>query len=144
MPLPFYIHPPSLIRKFLKRLVPLLLMTIVITACAPVQGYFVRLDPNLQEWIVYGATLLVGIGLMALSSIPALKWLADYLGPYRAAISAWLAGVIIQLAQAGILDRIPQIWDNVVTIVMQLIVAVIVTLYSFRLLRDRNVKGFQA
>jgi hypothetical protein len=71
-----------------------------------------------------------------------LEWLANKLGPFKTVIDAWLAGVVIQFLQAGLLDRIPQMWDNVVAIAMQLIVAVIVTLYSFRLLRDRRVEGF--
>jgi len=115
----------------------------LVSACSPVASAFVKLDPALANWITIGATLLVGLLLVQLSNIPALKWLADYLGQYRLAVSAWLAGIIVQFLQAGLLDKIPAMWDNVVTIVMQLIVAVIVTLYGFRLLGDRGVKGFR-
>jgi len=128
----------------MKRLFVLLLCAVLLTACSPVASAFVRLDPALADWITIGATVLVGFLLVQLFSIPALKWLADYLGQYRLAVSAWLAGVIVQFLQAGLLDKIPAMWDNVVTIVMQLIVAVIVTLYGFRLLKDRGTKGFRS
>ena len=131
--------------KFLKMRVPFLAMVlcvVILSACAPVAGVLVKLDPALANWVAIGVTFLIGVALAYLLGVPALKWLADYLGQYRLAVSAWLAGVIVQFIQAGILDKIPAMWDNVVTIVMQLIVAVIVTLYGFRLLRDRKVKGF--
>jgi NADH:ubiquinone oxidoreductase subunit 4 (subunit M) len=133
---------PFPIRKALQRLALFALTALILASCAPVQAAYVQIDPGLQDWIVYGATLLVGFLLVKLANFPALKWLADYLGPYKAAVSAWLAGVIVQFIQAGVFDRIPQIWDNAVTILMQLIVAVIVTLYGFRLLRDRGTRGF--
>jgi hypothetical protein len=128
----------------MKRIFVLLLCAVLLTACAPMASAYVRLDPELANWITIGATLVVGFLLVQLSNIPALKWLADYLGQYRVAVAAWLAGVIVQFLQAGLLDKIPAMWDNVVTIVMQLIVAVIVTLYGFRLLRDRGAKGFRS
>ena len=122
----------------------MLLAVSVVTACAPVAHAFVRLNPDLANWIVYGVTLLFGFLLMKLATLPQLSWLVDYLGRNQAIIIAWFSGIVIQFLQAGILDKIPQMWDNVVTIVMQLIVAVIVTLYGFHLLGKRGVRGFRA
>lgn len=126
------------------RLMTILSLSVLLAACSPVASAFVQLDPALANWITIGATLLVGFLLVKLSNIPVLKWLADYLGQYRVAVAAWLAGIIVQFVQAGILDKIPAMWDNVVTIVMQLLVAVFVTLYGFRRLADRGVRGFRS
>lgn len=131
-------------KKFLFAMV-VMTLAFILSACAPVAGASVQLDPALAEWIVIGSTVLVGIVIAKASEIPFVAKLLEYfkVEQYRLAISAWLAGLIIEFVQAGILDRIPAMWDNVVPIVMQLIVAVIVTLYGFRLLVDRQVKGFK-
>lgn len=121
----------------------IVLGVLVLSSCSSAASAYVALDPKLADWVTIGATALVGFLLMKLSTIPQLEWLVNYLGQYRVAVAAWLGGVIVQFFQAGILDKIPAMWDNVVTIVMQLIVAVIVTLYGFRLLGDRGVKGFK-
>lgn len=120
-------------------------LAFILSACATVAGAFVQLDPALADWIVIGSTVLVGVLIAKASEIEFVAKILKYfkVEQYRFAISAWLAGVITQFLQAGILDKIPAMWDNVVTIVMQLIVSVIVTLYGFRLLADRSVKGFK-
>jgi hypothetical protein len=122
----------------------------VLSACAPVAAAYVKLDPALADWVLYGATILVGIVFVQLSQVPAVIRLLEFfhidpakIEQYKFAASAWLAGIVIQFVQAGILDKIPQMWDNVVTLVMQLIVAVIVTLYSFHVFKRRGVQGFR-
>lgn len=121
----------------------------VLSACAPVAAAYVKLDPQLADWVLYGATILVGFVFVKLSQVPAVIRLLAFLGidpakieQYKLVASAWLAGIVIQFLKAGILDRIPSMWDNVVTIAMQLIVAVIVTLYSFHVFKRRGVQGF--
>lgn len=122
----------------------------VLSACAPVAAAYVKLDPALADWVLYGATVLVGFVFVKLSQVPAVIRLLEFLRidpakieQYKFVASAWLAGVVIQFLQAGILDKIPTMWGNVVTIVMQLVVAVIVTLYSFQVFRRRGVQGFR-
>src|SRR5512138_3806395 len=109
----------------------------LLSSCAPVASAYVQLDPALAEWVMIGATVLVAFLLAKASEIPFVKRLLDYfkVNEYRLAISAWLGGVIVQFIQAKILDTIPAMWDNVAAIVMQLIVAVIVTLYGFHVLK---------
>lgn len=132
-------------KRFTVSLVLAVVLGVFLPACAPVAGALVKLDPTLAEWIVIGSTVIVGYLFAKAGGIPFVAKLLEYfkVAQYKLVISAWLAGVAIQFLQAGILDRIPQMWDNVVTIAMQLIVAVIVTLYSFRLLKDRGVQGFK-
>ena len=132
-----------LFRKLFLFALVVMTLAFILSACAPVASAYVQLDPSLADWIVYGVTALFAFLLMKLAADPRLAWLARYLGQYRSVIIAWFSGVLIQLLQAGILDKIPQMWDNVVTIAMQLIVAVIVTLYSFRLLSERGVTGLK-
>jgi len=123
-----------------------MVLGVLLSGCAPVAAAYVKLDPALADWVLYGATLLVGFLLVKLAQTPWGQKLLDYfhIEQYKLAIAAWLAGIAIQFLQAGILDRIPEMWDNVVTIVMQLIVAVIVTLYGFHLLAKRGVQGFRS
>jgi len=129
-----------------RNLFSILVLGVVLSACAPVAGAFVQLDPALANWVTIAATLLVGILFAKAAEIPLVAKLLEYLHAenYKMAISAWLAGVVVQFLQAGILDKIPAMWDNVVAIVMQLLVAVIVTLYGFHLLAKRGVKGFRS
>jgi hypothetical protein len=129
-----------------KHFVPFVLaLGVLLSACSPVAQAFVQLDPALANWITIGATVVVGFLLAKAGEIPFVKQIIEYfhIEQHKLVISAWLAGVVIQFVQAGVLDRIPQMWDNVVTIVMQLLVAVIVTLYSFKRLADRGVQGFR-
>ncbi len=136
--------------KRMSRLMVVMALALLLSACAPVASAYVQLDPALATWIVIGATVVVGYLFAKAQELPfVLQLLAFFRIPpekveqYRMATSAWLAGIVVQFLQASILDRIPSMWDNVVTIVMQLIVAVLVTLYTFRRLADRNVKSFR-
>jgi hypothetical protein len=131
--------------KKIALLLVLALGVFVLSACSGVASAYVQLDPALADWITIGATVVVGFLLAKAGEISFVKQILEYfhIEQHKLAISAWFAGVVIQFLQAGVLDRIPQMWDSVVTIVMQLIVAVIVTLYSFRLLADRKVEGFK-
>lgn len=99
-------------------------------------AFFVQLDPRLQELIVLGLTALVTYLLVALSNVPALKWLADYLGQYKAGIVTWLAGLVFNLLQ-NVLNRVPESWDTVLSLAMQLIVEVVLVLLSLYGLRKR-------
>lgn len=132
----------------MKKVFPLFVLMVsgvlFLSACAA-QVQAVTLDPGLADWIGVAATVLVGFLLVKAAEVPFVKSLLEYfhIEQHKLAISAWLAGVAVQFIQAEVLDKIPEMWDNVVVIVMQLIVAVIVTLYAFRRLADRGVQGFR-
>lgn len=103
-------------------------------------SFFVQLDPRLQEFIALALTFVVGFLLLKLAALsPAL---AEYLGQYKVGIVTWLTGLVVNLIQNA-LNRIPETWDNVAALVMQLIVEVAVVLFGFSLLRKRGVKGLQ-
>ena len=106
------------------------------------ESFLVQLDPDLQNLIVLGLTALVGVGLVALSNVPSLKWLADYLGQYKAAIVTWAAGLIFNLLQ-NILNQVPESWDTALALFMRLIVEVAVVLLAMYGLRKAGVKSLQ-
>lgn len=129
--------------KTFKFLPLVLLAAFVLSACVA-QAQAVLLDPELVDWIGVGATVLVGFVLVQLARVPFLARLIEYfkIEQYTLVISAWLAGVIVQFVQTRVLDQIPQELDSVVALIMRLAVAIIVTLYGFRRLADRGVRGF--
>lgn len=104
-------------------------------------GFLVQLDPRLQELIALGVTVVVSFLFLQIANV--LPWLAEYLGQYKTGIVVWLTGVVVQLVQAQ-LDRIPESWDSIVALVMQLIIEVIMVLVGFALYRRAKIKGYQA
>jgi len=106
------------------------------------QSFLVQLDPKLQELIVLGLTALVTFLLLQLAAVPSLKWLADYLGEYKVSIVTWGAGLIFNLLQ-NVLNKIPESWDSVLLLVMQLIVEVAAVLLAFAALRKAGVRGLK-
>lgn len=107
----------------------------------PFTSFFVQLDPRLQDLITLLLTGTVSYALLQLAAIfPAL---AEYLGQYKAGIVTFLTGLVVNLLQ-NVLNRIPENWDTVTALVMQLIVEVIIVLTAFTVLRKRGAKALQA
>ena len=104
---------------------------------------FVQLPANFQHLIVFLLTLGVSFILLQLANIPALKWLADYLGNYKVGIVTWLSGLVFNLLQNA-LNSIPATWDSVLTVFLQLIVEVAIVLLGFAGYRRLNFRGANA
>ena len=102
---------------------------------------FVAVDPALQELIVVGLTALVSFLLLQLAAIS--PTLAAYLGQYKTGIVVWISGLVFQLLQNG-LNQVPENWESVAVLVMQLIVSVAVVLLGFAGLRKMNARGSAA
>lgn len=103
-------------------------------------GFLVQLDPRLQELITLLITGGVSLALLQLAALyPAL---AEYLGQYKAGIVTFLTGLVVNLMQ-NVLNRIPESWDAVVALVMQLIVEVVLVLLAFAFLRKRGVRALR-
>jgi putative flippase GtrA len=102
---------------------------------------YVTLDPQLAEWIGFAATAIVSFLILQVANT--LPWLGEYLGQHRVGITVWLTGVLVQLAQAQ-LDRIPESFDSIVALVMQLIGQVIIVMVGFALYRKAQAKGHEA
>ena len=105
--------------------------------------FFVQLDPNFQELVVFLLTAAVSFVILQLVNTPALKWLGDYLGQYKVGIVTWLSGLVFQLLQNA-LNQIPAQYDNVALLVMQLIVEVAIALGVFAFWRRAQARGFRA
>lgn len=102
---------------------------------------YVQLDPRLAEYIALGVTAVVSFLILQVSaSIP---WLGEYLGQHRVGITVWLTGIIVQLVQAR-LDQIPESFDSIVTLVMNLIIQVIIVFVAFAVYKRTQAKGSQA
>jgi hypothetical protein len=102
---------------------------------------YVTLDPQLAEWIGLAATAIVAFLILQVANT--LPWLGEYLGQHRVGITVWLTGILVQLTQSY-LDRIPETFDSIVVLVMQLIVQVVVVFVTFAALKRAQVKGSQA
>lgn len=104
-----------------------------------IQG-FVQTSPDIQALITFAVTALFSFLLLQLVSIPALKWLADYLGQFKTQIVVWVVGLVVSLLD-GVLLNVPLAWEPVAVIVMQLIVAVAAVFGIFGFLSRRGVRG---
>ena len=103
---------------------------------------FVSTSPDIQALITIGVTFLVSFLLLKLIDVPALKWLADYLGQYKTQIVTWAVGLIVSFLD-GWLVKIPLQWEPVAVLVMQLIVAVAAVFGVFGFLSNRGVRGLK-
>lgn len=103
--------------------------------------YFVSTPPDVQALITVGVTFLVSFLLLQLANVPALKWLADYLGQNKVQIVTWAVGLLVA-AMDGALTNVPLAWEPVVVIAFQLIVAVFAALGVFGSLAKRGYKAF--
>lgn len=102
---------------------------------------FVEVSPALQDLILFGITALVSFLLLQLANVSPM--LAKYFGEYKNAIIVWLVGLIVQLLNAG-LQKIPATWDEVTSLVMQLIVSVVAVLLAFAGWKRLNAPGASA
>jgi putative flippase GtrA len=102
---------------------------------------YVTLDPQLAEWIGLAATAIVSFLILQVANT--LPWLGEYLGQHRVGITVWLTGILVQLTQSY-LDRIPETFDSIVVLVMQLIVQVVAVIVAFALYRRAQIKGYRA
>jgi uncharacterized protein YacL len=103
---------------------------------------FVSTPPDIQALITIGVTFVVSFLLLKLLEVPALKWLADYLGQYKTQIVTWAVGLIVA-ALDGVLLNVPLAWEPVVVIAFQLIVAVAAVFGVFGFLSNRGVSGLR-
>lgn len=103
--------------------------------------FLVQLDPNIQNLIALGVTLVVSFLLLQLAALS--PTLAEYIGQYKVGIVTWATGLLVQLIQAQ-LNQVPVEWDGVLVIAMKLIVEVAVVLGVFALARKTKVKGYRA
>lgn len=103
--------------------------------------YFVSLPPDIQMLITIGVTFLVSFLLLQLANVPALKWLAEYLGQNKVQIVTWAVGLIVA-ALDGLLVKVPLAWEPVVIIAFQLVAAVFAALGVFAVLAKRGYKAF--
>lgn len=103
---------------------------------------FIQTPADIQALITVGVTFVVSFLLLKLVDVPALKWLADYLGQYKVQIVTWAVGLIVA-ALDGLLTQIPLAWEPVTVIVFQLIVAVAAVFGVFDFLSKRGVRGLK-
>lgn len=102
---------------------------------------FLQLPDPLQAAIVALVTFVVGFVFTQVSN--AVPWLGAFLGQYKVEISMAISGALVTLAQ-NLLNAIPTQYDNIVSLVLQLLIAVLAALGLFNFLAKSNVKGFRA
>lgn len=102
---------------------------------------FVQLPDPLQAAIFALVTFVVGFVLTQISS--KVPWLGSFFGQYKVEISMAISGALVTLAQ-NLLNAIPAQYDDIVSLFLQLLIAVLASLGLFNFLAKRNVKGFRA
>ena len=102
---------------------------------------FVQLPDPAQAAIFAAATFVLGFVITQISAV--VPWLASFLGQYKTEISMAVSGAIVTVVQY-VLNTIPVQYDNIVSLVIQLVLAVLAALVLFNFLAKKNVKGFTA
>lgn len=128
--------------KKIFRFVLLLAAVFSLAACAPaaVAQRVVQLPEPLQLAITAFCVFVVGWIFAQIGA--ALPWFVKLFGQYQDEIAFALAGAVITLLQ-GWLNMIPPAWEEVGTIALALVVAVLSALQVFRLLGKAGVKSFR-
>lgn len=130
--------------KNVLRFVSLILLVIVLAACAPTAGAvqtFVQLPDALQAAITALAVFVVGWVFAQIGA--ALPWFVKLFGQYQDEIAFALAGAVIGVLQEA-LNMIPPAWETVGNLALALVVAVLAALQVFRLVGKFGVKSFRA
>ena len=102
---------------------------------------FVSLPDPLQASILALVTFVVGFLFTQIAN--ASPWLGAFLGQYKVEISMAVSGALVTVVQ-NLLNAIPAQYDNVVTIALQLLIAVLASFGFFKFFEARNVRGFRA
>ena len=122
-----------------KKLLPLFLLVLVLTACAPAQSataQFVELPSDVKSGLtalVVFAVAWVFAKLIAL--VPFLKFLEQFREPLSLAIAAELIGLIQ--------NAVPDAYGEVAVLALQLALAILALFLTFVKLKERGVKAFQ-
>jgi uncharacterized protein YacL len=103
---------------------------------------FIQTPADVQALIAVALTFVFSFLLLKLVDVPALKWLADYLGQYKVQIVTWLTGIVVSLIDGALLN-VPLAWEPVAVIVFQLVVAVAAVFGVFGFLANRGVRGLK-
>lgn len=122
-------------------------LILLLSGCSP-QGFkaeYVQLPDQLQVAI----TLLItaAVGWVFAQLIALWPWLGDLIGSYKDQVALALSGAVVVAVQNA-LDLIPPQYDMIVTILLQLIVAILiffgVPLAFFKFARQKRLPGFRS
>jgi hypothetical protein len=102
---------------------------------------FVQFPDPLQAAILALVTFVVGFLFTQIAN--ALPWLGAFLGQYKVEISMAVSGALVTVIQ-NLLNAIPAQYDNVVTIALQLLIAVLASFGFFKFFEARGARGFRA
>jgi hypothetical protein len=123
------------------RLISIVCIVLVLTACAPVVNRVVQLPGALAQFIEALAVLIVG---WVFSQIGVrLPWFVKLFGQYTDEIAFAISGAVIGAIQTW-LNAIPWQWETVGNLALALVVAILTALQVFRLLGKAGIKSFRA
>lgn len=128
--------------RSLSVLAKVILMSLLVGACAPAQGFaqkVVELPSPIQLAILSLVTFVVGYIFAKIAE--AVPFLAAFLGEYVDEVSAAVAGALV-LALQNALNAVPPEWEGVANSVLAVVVAVLAAIGLFKTARKARVPGF--
>ena len=102
---------------------------------------FVTLPQPLQVAIT--ALIVFVVGWVFTQIGKAIPWLAGVLGQYVDEVSIAVAGMVVLYVQ-NLLNMIPAQYDNIVSLILELIIAVLASLGLFKVLSKAGVPTFKS
>jgi hypothetical protein len=128
--------------KNLSRLIMLILLTLLLTACGS-QGFaqgVIELPSPIQLAILTGVTFVVGFIFTKIAE--AVPFLKDFLGQYVDEVSIAVAGAVV-LSIQNLLNAVPPEWEGVANAAFALIVAILAAIGLIKTARKARVPGFR-
>ena len=124
----------------MKKILLIVLLAFVLVSCAPQVATFVVMPEPLKVAIT--ALITFAVGWVFTQIAQKVSWLAGFLGQYVDEASIALAGAVVLYIQ-NLLNAIPAQYDDIVSLALQLVMAVFASIGLFKLLGKANVRGFR-
>lgn len=127
-------------KKIFSKLLMIVALAFVLVACAPQVQSFVVMPEPLK--VAVTAAITFAIGWVFTQIALRVPWLAGFLGQYVSEVSIAIAGAIVLYIQ-NLLNAIPAQYDDIVSLVLQLVIAVLASIGLFKMLGKANVRSFR-
>ncbi len=122
----------------MKKLLPLLLLAFILTACAPATAQFVQLPDATRLGVTAIVVALVGLAFNYIGGL--LPWSKPFLSKYKEEISVTLAAAVVGFIE----NALPSAYPDISILVVQLILAALAAVGLFKVLAKAGVRGFKA
>lgn len=126
-------------KNIFSKILMIVVFAFVLVACAPQVHTFVVMPEPLK--VAVTAAITFAVGWVFTQIAVRIPWLT-FLGQYVSEVSIAVAGAVVLYIQ-NLLNAIPAQYDDIVSLALQMLIAVFASIGLFKLLSKANVRGFR-